>query len=31
VAKGRGELSCQSQPGEGTSFLITFPMKEAEA
>lgn len=28
VKKGRGELSCQSQPGEGTSFLITFPMKE---
>ncbi|USG64507.1 sensor histidine kinase [Brevibacillus ruminantium] len=28
VKKGRGELSCQSQYGQGTSFLITFPMKE---
>jgi two-component system sensor histidine kinase DctS len=29
VKKGRGELVCHSQPGEGASFLITFPMKEA--
>lgn len=31
VKKGRGEMSCQSQPGHGTSIVITFPMKEAEA
>ncbi|MED1951128.1 sensor histidine kinase [Brevibacillus centrosporus] len=30
VKKGRGELSCQSRPGEGASFLITFPMKEVD-
>ncbi|MFD2368995.1 ATP-binding protein [Brevibacillus sp. GCM10020057] len=28
VKKGRGELECRSRPGQGASFLITFPMKE---
>lgn len=28
VKKGKGELVCHSQPGEGASFLVTFPMKE---
>lgn len=30
VEKGGGELVCHSQPGEGASFLITFPMKEVQ-
>lgn len=30
VTKGRGELVCVSQPGEGASFLLTFPMKEVD-
>lgn len=31
VIKGGGELVCTSSPGEGASFLITFPMKEVSA
>lgn len=27
VDKGNGELSCESHPDEGTSFILTFPMK----
>jgi two-component system sensor histidine kinase DctS len=27
VAKGNGDLLCESTPGEGTSFIISFPMK----
>ncbi|WNQ10877.1 sensor histidine kinase [Paenibacillus aurantius] len=30
VAKGGGELACDSAPGEGTSFVITFPMRRGE-
>jgi len=28
VAKGGGEITCVSSPGEGASFLLTFPMRE---
>jgi two-component system sensor histidine kinase DctS len=31
VQKGNGEIACQSEPGVGTSFLITFPMKAGES
>ncbi|WKA50967.1 sensor histidine kinase [Planococcus liqunii] len=30
VDKGRGEIEVLSQPGEGTSFTITFPMDEED-
>jgi len=30
VNKSRGQLKCHSRPGEGASFLITFPMKEVD-
>jgi two-component system sensor histidine kinase DctS len=28
VEKGRGEIQVSSQPDEGTSFIVTFPMNE---
>jgi len=31
IHKGGGELVCTTSPGEGASFLITFPMKEVNA
>ncbi|MFY0543567.1 ATP-binding protein [Brevibacillus sp. H7] len=31
VKKGNGELVCESELGVGTSFMITFPMKEGES
>jgi two-component system sensor histidine kinase DctS len=31
VRKGNGEITCQSELGAGTSFLITFPMKKGES
>lgn len=27
VQKHNGEMKCETEPGQGTSFLITFPMK----
>ena len=30
VDKGRGRIQVSSLPSEGTSFLITFPMKEED-
>lgn len=31
VEKGGGTLTIESQPGAGSSFLLTFPMKKEDA
>lgn len=30
LEKGRGELRCESTPGAGTTFIVTFPMRREE-